>query len=88
MPIDQMLSTSSEDLVTYALNLSKEAAVNESLRDYALANSKYKCALFVMEEVTRELYHSLKFSNEDSSSSPPVDEPEVRVRSFTFDVGH
>jgi hypothetical protein len=41
-----------------------------------------------MEEVTRELYHSLKFSNEDSSSSPAVDETEERVKSFTFDLGH
>ncbi len=33
MAIDKMLSTTSEDLVSYALNLGKEAAVHESLRD-------------------------------------------------------
>lgn len=44
-----------------------------------------------MEELNRELYHSLKFSNEDgSSSSNQVDKLErvPRIRSFTFDVGH
>lgn len=37
-----------------------------------------------MEEVTRELYHSLKFSNEDSSHPAQGEE----LSSFTFDVGH
>ena len=44
-----------------------------------------------MEELNRELYHSLKFSNEDgSNSSNQVDKPVrvPRIRSFTFDVGH
>lgn len=48
-------SISSEQLVDFALSLCKAGAVCESLSDYAGADWKYRGALFVMDEVMREL---------------------------------
>lgn len=62
------------------------------MEDQNKAKHKFENALFVIDELNGELYHSLKFSNEVSSNeskqSPVIREKENRIKSFTFDVGH
>ena len=62
------------------------------MEDQNKAKHKFQNALFVIDELNGELYHSLKFSNEVSSNeskqSPVIREKENRIKSFTFDVGH
>lgn len=52
----------------YMFAMLKEGAIAESLFDYQKAFDKYTGALFLVEELSRELCNSLKFSNEESQS--------------------
>ncbi len=52
--------------MTYALQLSKDGAALECLFEYSQASEKYKFSVFVIDELLFELYHSLRFSNDDS----------------------
>ncbi len=40
----------------------------DSMADKGAAQAKYSSALFLLQELNRELYHSLKFSGEENSS--------------------
>lgn len=59
----------SKDIMNFALELSKDGGLSESLYDYEIACNKYHNALFILDELQRELYHTLRFSNEDTNSS-------------------
>lgn len=94
--IDEMTFESlSDDLLYYGLELCKEGTVQESFHNFKNANQKYLNAQFIMDELTRELFHSLKFSTEESGDdAAKVASPSIgghdnqRIKSFTFDVGH
>lgn len=98
---DLNYETITEDLIGYGLELCREGSVQEQLENYAKARAKYESAQFILSELTIELYHTLKFSNEDTQSSSNedvnrqrIDNKDVncsqRVKSFTFDTngGH
>ena len=91
-----------EDLLSYGLQLCKQGTIEHALDNFSKALLKYESASFVLSELTIELYHTLKFSNEDTQSSSNDDNVAhrrdkcqlgefcgYRVKSFTFDTeGH
>lgn len=70
---DLNYETITEDLIMYGLELCREGSVQEQLENYDKAIAKYESAQFVLSELTIELYHTLKFSNEDTQSSSNED---------------
>lgn len=54
--------TLDSQLKNYAFELFKQGAAYETSLDQERALIKYQCALFVIEELMRELCHSLKSS--------------------------
>ena len=95
--IDELnYQTLKDDYLDFALDLSKTSILAHSLGDPDTSLKKLTVATFVSEEISYELYHSLKFSN-DTQQSSSHDTPthakraegmgEVhRIRSFTFDM--
>jgi hypothetical protein len=68
--IDELdYATMTDDYLDFALELCKTSILAASLGDPERARLKLKVATFVAEEISFELYHSLKFSNETQSSS-------------------
>ena len=55
--------------MNFAYELCNDGGIAESLFDYEVAANKYSNALYVLDELERELYHTLRFSNEDTTSS-------------------
>lgn len=70
---DLNYETITEDLIAYGLELCRDGSVQEQLENYDKAIAKYESAKFVLNELTIELYHTLKFSNEDTQSSSNED---------------
>lgn len=58
----------SDELLHFALDLLKRGALQESLGNKREALLKYHHGSFVLDELNRELYHSLKFSTEDEDA--------------------
>lgn len=70
---DLNYETITEDLIAYGLELCHDGSVQEQLENYDKAIAKYESATFVLSELSIELYHTLKFSNEDTQSSSNED---------------
>jgi predicted NACHT family NTPase len=90
-------NTLTDDLMHYGLTICKQGLASESLEDLQKAKDKYCSARYIIDELSREFYHSLKFSNYENQSSDSANaqkrsmqlvDPQLRVKSFTFDVGH
>lgn len=71
---DMDLHSLTRDIMNFAFELAQAGAQAESFYDYEQASSKYSSALFVLGEIERECYHTLRFSNEDTNSSHEDDE--------------
>ena len=69
-----------KDIMNFAFELCKDGGIAESLFDYDVACNKYSNALFVLEELEKELYHTLRFSNEDTTSSHEEDERKANAQ--------
>ena len=83
---DLKYETITEDLITYGLELCRDASVQEQLENYDKAIAKYESAQFILNELTIELYHTLKFSNEDTQSSSNEDAHQQQQRIEMRDV--
>jgi hypothetical protein len=57
-------ATLTDDLLSFAVELCKESILAETLGDKEKSIGKLKVADFVAGEISFELYHSLKFSND------------------------
>jgi hypothetical protein len=63
--IDELdYQTLTDDYLGFALELCKSSILAETLGDPERAQYKLKVAAFVADEISFELYHSLKFSND------------------------
>lgn len=86
--------TLTDEFLSFAVELCKESILAETLGDKEKSVEKLKVADFVAGEISFELYHSLKFSNDTQSSSndTPTEkeakdgEKQQKVKSFTFDM--
>jgi len=73
----------SKSLFNFAIKLAQDGAFHETLYEYKLAMDKYDSALFVLDELIRELYNTLHFSKEDRSTKRTETN---EIRCFTFDI--
>lgn len=68
--IDELnYQTLTDDYLDFALDLCKTSILAHSLGDPNTSLKKLTVATFVSEEISYELYHSLKFSNDTQQSS-------------------
>lgn len=98
------LNNLGKNLKSAVLDLCEEGGNYEILLDYKMAKEKYQAASFIIEELIREMSHSLNFSSftEDhqctninmpvSSSDDNVrqvsDKASKTIKGFTFDKQH
>ena len=84
-----------DDYLDFALELCKESILAETLGDKEKSRKKLSVASFVADEISFELFNSLKFSNDTQSSSndtpneakaPHAQEQLPKIKSFTFDM--
>ena len=84
-----------DDYLDFALELCKESILAETLGDKEKSRKKHSVAAFVADEISFELFNSLKFSNDTQSSSndtpnegkaPHAQEQLPKIKSFTFDM--